>query len=106
MLSHIEQIKMGKSVPNVKVPKKTTRNIRKKKWLAGFRSGQETDDQPEQEKREIKVKETENQTLTGIIAKTLTRVLAKALTGIIAKTLTRILAMALTGILARTLTLH
>ena len=31
MLSHIELIKMGKSVPNVKAPKKTTRKRRKKK---------------------------------------------------------------------------
>ena len=35
MLSHIEQNKMGKTVPNSKVPKKTTRKIkkrRKSKW--------------------------------------------------------------------------
>ena len=33
MLSHLQQIKMGKQVPNVKVPKKNTRKIRKKrKW--------------------------------------------------------------------------
>ena len=60
------------------------------------------------------MKETENQTLTAFIAKTLTRILAMALNGIIAKTLTRILAktltrilaMALIGILAKTLTLQ
>ena len=36
MLSHLDRIKMGKSVPNVNVPKKTTRNRRKKKksdWM-------------------------------------------------------------------------
>ena len=31
MLSHLDRIKMGKSVPNVNVPKKTTRKRRKKK---------------------------------------------------------------------------
>ena len=113
MLSHFEQVKMGKSVPNIKVQKKTTRKIRKRKkrkWKRKTRSLTRGKDKlasgldkkrminQNRKTREIKVKEKENQTLTGTLAMALTGILDMTLTGTLAKTITRILAMTLTRI--------
>ena len=72
-LSHLEQIKIGKSVPNVKVHKKTTRNIRKRKkgkWKRKTRSlNRKLLKDPHQEVHQRNSPGTPSQELTGKLIK-------------------------------------
>ena len=73
ILSHFEQIKMGKSVPNVKVHKKTTRNIRKRKkrkWKKKTRSlNRKLLKNPHQEVHQRNSPGTPSQKITGKLIK-------------------------------------